>query len=520
MNGGFRGLVVVGYRRSVQDREDRISVARAWLVLAALVIGCEAGNGTATGALAAGAAAAGTGGVAVATGASGTAGNAGASGMSGAGDSGGAAHGAGAGAGGAGGAAGGAGSSGDGGTGAPGGGDGDSAAALAALREYLDEARADRAPIAEQPFASVPLTRAHAEEAAELLWSDHAAMVRATRATEVGATESQAATVQVDGSTLRYYMAERGADPPGGRSLFISMHGGGNAPAATNDSQWENQIALVSGYMPVDALWVAPRAPIDDWNMWFVPEIDRLFDRLISNLIVFEGIDPNKVYISGYSAGGDGVYQLGPRMADRWAGAAMSAGHPNDASPLNLRNLAFAIHVGGDDSAYDRNLVAAEWGAMLEQLAAQDEGGYPNQWQVHDGLPHWMDLADAVAIPFVQMFTRNPVPPKVVWRQANVTQSRFYWLAVDAANEQQGAQISAAYAGSTIALSDVTGLQGVTVRFSDAMMDLDQPVRIELAGNELFAGSVARTIGVLARTLEERGDPALMFSGEVAVELP
>jgi poly(3-hydroxybutyrate) depolymerase len=55
--------------------------------------------------------------------------------------------------------------------------------------------------------------------------------------------------------------------------------------------------------------------------MWFAPDIDPLFERLITNMIVFEGIDPNKVYINGYSAGGDGVYQLGPRMADHWASA-------------------------------------------------------------------------------------------------------------------------------------------------------------------------------------------------------
>jgi poly(3-hydroxybutyrate) depolymerase len=391
--------------------------------------------------------------------------------------------------------------------------------ALADLTAYLDEPRADREPIADQPFASVPLTRADAEQAAELLWNDYAAMVRETRAGEVGATESQAATVQLDGSTLRYYMAERGADPPGGRSLFISMHGGGNAPAATNDSQWENQIALVSGYMPVDALWVAPRAPIDDWNMWFVPEIDPLFDRLITNLVVFEGVDPNKVYLTGYSAGGDGVYQLGPRMADRWAGAAMSAGHPNAASPLNLRNVAFAIHVGGNDSAYDRNVVAAQWGGMLEELAAQDAGGYPNQWQVHAGLPHWMDMADAVAIPFVQMHVRDAIPKKVVWRQADVTQSRFYWLAVDAANAQKDTVVHAAYEANTIALSEISGLQAITVRFSDAMMDLDMPVRIEQDGTELFAGTIERKIAVLARTLEERGDRPLMFSSEVTVAL-
>jgi poly(3-hydroxybutyrate) depolymerase len=395
-----------------------------------------------------------------------------------------------------------------------------SSEAVAALESYLALPHADRSELAAQPFAAVALSRDDAARAATLLWDDFAQYVRDTRAGEVGATESQPASIALDGTTLRYYMAVRGAEPATGRSLFISMHGGGNAPAATNDSQWDNQLALVEGYAPVDALWVAPRAPIDDWNMWFVDAIDPLFERLITDLIVFEGIDPNKVYINGYSAGGDGVYQLGPRMADHWAGAAMSAGHPNDASPLNLRNLAFAIHVGGDDTAYDRNLVAAEWGMMLEQLAAADgAGGYPNQWQVHAGLPHWMNMEDAVAIPFVQMHTRDPIPTKVVWRQANVMHSRFYWLAVDAAEATQGDSVTAAYTGNDVTLESVSGLGKLVLRLSDAMMDLDQPVHVELDGRALHDGPVTRTIAVLSKTLEERGDPAMVFAAELEVAL-
>ena len=394
-----------------------------------------------------------------------------------------------------------------------------SAAALDALRTYLAEARDARPDIASQPFSDVALTRGDAEAAATLLWNDFAALVRETRSEEVGATTSQAATVSLDGHTLKYYQAVRGADPAGGRSLFISMHGGGNAAASTNDQQWDNQIALVADYDPKDAVWIAPRAPIDDWNMWFVPEIDPLFERLITDMIVFEGIDPNKVYVNGYSAGGDGVYQLGPRMADHWAGAAMSAGHPNDASPVNLRNIAFAIHVGGDDTAYDRNLKAAEWGHMLEALAAADPGAYVNQWQVHEGLPHWMNMEDAVAIPFVQMATRNPTPNKVVWRQVEATQSRFYWLAVEGADRKKGTEVTAELVDDTVALSGVKDLQRLTLRFTDAMLDLDQPLRVEQDGAELFAGRVARTIAVIARTLQERGDPAMIFHAEVAVDL-
>lgn len=297
------------------------------------------------------------------------------------------------------------------------------------------------------------------------------------------------------------------------------MHGGGNAPAATNDAQWKNQIALVTGYDPKDAIWVAPRAPIDDWNMWFVEGIDALLERLITDMIVFEGVDPNKVYLNGYSAGGDGVYQLGPRMAERWAGAGMSAGHPNSASPLSLRNVAFAIHVGGNDTAFERNKKAEEWGKRLEQLAREDPGGYVNQWKVHAGLPHWMNLADKVSIPFLQSHVRDPIPKNVVWEQAELPRATFYWLAVPAEQRVPKSEIRASYSAGKIAIESAKGLQRLQLRLSDAMMDLGVPVVVTHGARTLYAGPVTRTIGVLARTLSEREDPAMMFVSELTIEL-
>jgi len=223
--------------------------------------------------------------------------------------------------------------------------------------------------------------------------------------------------------------------------------------------------------------------------------------------------------LNGYSAGGDGAYQMGPRMADAWAGVGMSAGHPNYASPLSLRNTAFAIHVGGDDTSYDRNSKAAEFGKLLDDVAASDPGGYVHQWQVHAGLPHWMDLADAVSIPFLQANARNPIPSKVVWRQSGSLRTRFYWLAVAKADVAAGAEITASYAGQSIELSAVKSVKKVTLRVTDAMLDQDQPVSVKYSGRELFSGTIARTIGVLYATLADRGDPALMFAGETTVTL-
>ena len=382
--------------------------------------------------------------------------------------------------------------------------------ALDRLREYLAIERAARPALDTQEFARIPISAADAETARALLWEDYAAFIALERQ-----AEAEAKAITLDGRTLRYDFTTFGSEPESGHSLFISLHGGGEADASVNDQQWENQKGL---YQPDEGIYLAPRAPTNTWNLWHEPHIDGLLNRLITNFIVLEGVDPNRVYVMGYSAGGDGVYQLGPRMADFWAAAAMMAGHPNDARPESLRNIGFTIHVGGLDTAFDRNLVAEEWGMLLDQLEAADPGAYPHYVEVHPDKPHWMDLEDAVAVPWMAEFTRNPVPARIVWLQDDVTHPRFYWLAVDAESAAAGNLIEASLAAQTIDVQ-ANGVDRVSIRLSDAMLDLDQPIRIASGATTLFEGAVERTILTLSLTLEERGDPALVFSSEVTVDL-
>lgn len=175
------------------------------------------------------------------------------------------------------------------------------------------------------------------------------------------------------------------------------MHGGGGAPPKVNDSQWNNQIQL---YVPKEGWYVAPRAPTDTWNLWHEGHIDELFGRMIEDMVAKYGVDPNRVYLMGYSAGGDGVYQLAPRMADRFGAATMMAGHPNDASADGLFALPFRIYMGGEDAAYKRNEVAAQWGEKLAALQ-KERGGYEHKVTIYPGKGHWMDKEDAEAVPWM-----------------------------------------------------------------------------------------------------------------------
>jgi poly(3-hydroxybutyrate) depolymerase len=359
----------------------------------------------------------------------------------------------------------------------------------------------------------VPLTTGDARRARTLLLEHHADMIKRTRVSAI-----REGVIELDGLSMPVWYQRYGKAPFGERPLFISMHGGGGAPPHVNTSQWENQKRL---YRPDDGIYLAPRAPTDTWNLWHQGHIDRFLDRIIGDMVVLEGVDPDRVYLMGYSAGGDGVYQLAPRMADRFAAAAMMAGHPNETKPDGLRNLPFAIWMGENDSAYDRNGVAKRWGETLATLAQTDPGAYPHAVHLVPGKGHWMDREDAAAVPWMAAHERDLRPERIVWLQDDVVHPRFYWLAVG--DPKARARIVASREGQRISVDDWTPQGELRIRLDDDMLDLAEEVVVTTPGadggpgREVFRGRVPRTIETIVRTLLERDDPEGIFCAEIVL---
>ncbi len=214
-------------------------------------------------------------------------------------------------------------------------------------------------------------------------------------------------------------------------------------------------------------------------------------------MVVFEGVDRDRVYLMGYSAGGDGVYQVAPRMADRFAAASMMAtAIPTRSSPLGLRNLApFALHVGANDSAYNRNQVAREYGDKLDDLRKGDPTGYEHLVEIHPGRAHWMNREDASAVPWMARFRRDPTPKKVVWNQDDVTHDQFYWLAVPPGQAKARSTVVASIEGQEVRIEKAEGVDKLIIRLDDRLLDLDKPVKVTSGGKTLFKkASISRTI--------------------------
>lgn len=355
------------------------------------------------------------------------------------------------------------------------------------------------------------LTKKEAKQFTEQLWTTYSKKEKDRRR-----QEHESRVLKIGDLSMPFWYKIHGEKPEGGRSLFISMHGGGGAPAAVNDGQYENQKRL---YTPKEGVYFVPRAPTNTWNLWHQGHIDGFFQRVIENMMLFEDVNPNRVYIMGYSAGGDGVYQLAPRLADRLAAAAMMAGHPNETQPDGLRNLPFTLHMGANDGSYNRNKKAAEWKTMLAELHEKDPGGYVNFVKIHPGKGHWMNLEDRVAVPWMAKYTRISTPDLVVWKQDDVTHNRFYWLAVHDDFKQARALVRVKHDNQTFTIehSDVAELR---LRVNDDMIDFSKKVTVLHDSKVLFKGMLARQSSTLQKTFEERHDPSAVYSAEIIVSVP
>lgn len=353
------------------------------------------------------------------------------------------------------------------------------------------------------------LSKEQAGQVVAALTADQLAAIKAERTGEI-----EAKSITLGDKTLKWLEKDFGKAEPGNRSLWISMHGGGGAPPAVNDQQWQNQIKL---YQPEEGIYVAPRAPGDSWDLWHQSHVDPLFVRLIEDMVAVRGVDPDRVYLMGYSAGGDGVWQIAPRMADRFAAASMMAGHPNESKLPGLRNLPFAIFVGGNDAAYGRNEIVAAKGRELDKLQQADPQGYVHMVRVYQGMGHWMNLKDAESLPWMARYSRNSWPDKIVWYQDDVVHDQFYWLQVPTGAAKKGRQITATVTGGEIVITG-DAPPGLTLNLSDRLLDLDQPVTVKVNGKTVHEGVVKRTAGAIQAALHVRPDAKLCPSAVLVLD--
>lgn len=314
-----------------------------------------------------------------------------------------------------------------------------------------------------------------------------------------------------------YTVKTVGTRPTKGWALFIAMHGGGGAPKQVNDSQWQVMQRYYRDHPEAGGYrYVALRAPNDTWNGFYDTYVYPLVANLIRQFVLFADVDPNKVFIMGYSHGGYGAYAIGPKMPDRFAAIHASAAAATDGEtvPHTLRNTVFSAMVGEKDTMYGRYDRNRKFKETIEQLRGTRTDIYPVKVEIIAGNGH-TGLPDRDMIARMYPAVREPVPRELTWLQTDAVIQDFFWLRAPAPGKKR--EITATCRDNRVTVTATTNLPTVTVLLDGRLVDLSKPVTFAVNGAE-SSRRLKPSLKILCETMARRGDPDLAFTA--AVEFP
>jgi predicted esterase len=316
--------------------------------------------------------------------------------------------------------------------------------------------------------------------------------------------------------TSPYTVKTVGERPAKGWPLFIAMHGGGGAPKALNDSQWKQMQIYYKEHPECGGyLYLALRAPNDTWNGFYDDYVYPLVDNLIRQFRLFGDVDPDKVFIMGYSHGGYGAYAIGPKMPDHFAAihASAAAATDGETTPRTLRTTPFTVMVGELDKMYGRYERNLKFKAEIEKLRGSRTDIYPVTITIvpnngHTGLPDRDKIRDLYPA------VRNPVPREVDWMMTDKVVRNFFWLHVD--QPAKKAEILASCRDNRFVVTAGEPVSGATVFLDSRLINFSKPVSIELNGSTTTR-QFTPSLKVFCQTLASRADPGFAFSAAFQV---
>jgi transglutaminase-like putative cysteine protease/predicted esterase len=313
-----------------------------------------------------------------------------------------------------------------------------------------------------------------------------------------------------------YKVRKVGTRPANGWPLVIAMHGGGNAPQELNDSQWKimetyyKDQTVVPGY-----LYVALRAPNNTWNGFYDTYVPPLIINLIRQFTLLGEVDPDKVFLIGYSHGGYGAFYIGPKIPDRFAAFHSSAAAPTDGtiSALNLRNTRFTFMVGDKDTAYGRRERCEKFGDVIRKLKEDNKGEFPVELELKTGFGHG-GLPDRDKLKEMLPFVRQITPGHLTWEPMDNVLTDFFWLSVD--HPEKGQQFDAQVKGNTITVT-THNVKQFDLLLDSRLVNLDKPVTIVVDG-KTQEKTLRPSFLTLCQSMARRGDPALACTCQVRLE--
>ena len=339
-------------------------------------------------------------------------------------------------------------------------------------------------------------------------------------------------------------------DPARAWPVRVTLHGGvGRAAPAPGD---DPPRPLTNRIPAAGEIVIHPRAWAGSewWRAGQVTNIARLLDRVKRDY----NVDESRVYVTGISDGGTGVYFLAMRDATAWAACIPLNGHPlvlatpdvgadGQLFPGNLVNCPLRVVNGGRDRLYP----AASVTPFIEMFR---RGAIPVDYQVYEEAGHdvsWWPEERARYERFLAAHRRVSHPERISWETERVDRyNRFRWLVIDRLGKR----------GTDVALPDVNryvrspgreaglfdrgrpsgrvdavrrgngfdiqtrGVQELTLLLSPDVIDFARPIRVSVNGRVVREAAVKADVSTLLKWAARDNDRTMLYGAELKVAVP
>ena len=286
------------------------------------------------------------------------------------------------------------------------------------------------------------------------------------------------------------------------------------------------------------------------WTAGQVDNITRLLDRVKRQY----NIDESRIYVTGISDGGTGVYFLAMRAATPWAACLPLNGHPSVlANPDvgadgqlyagNLVNCPLHIVNGGRDPLYP----AASVEPFIEMFR---RGGIPVSFQVYPEAGHdvsWWPRERPRYEAFVAAHPRVAHPERIAWETERTDRyNRFRWLVVDQLGARssdtvladvnrftrspgrEGAlydrsrpsgRVDAVRRGNAFEVQ-TRGVRRFMLLLSPDVIDFGKAVRVSVNGRVVHDAAVKKDTATLLKWAARDNDRTMLYGAELPIMVP
>jgi hypothetical protein len=234
-------------------------------------------------------------------------------------------------------------------------------------------------------------------------------------------------------------------------------------------------------------------------------------------------VDPNRIYLYGYSMGGYGVSCVGCSEADVFAALGINAaGTDYTGAGENLMHTPLTIHIGEDDVQTNRIGKARNLKNLVKRCQDEHPGSYTIHYKEYPGTGHSLPMsARKETFDWMGKFARNPLPKKIVWKgfwnaARKVPEKRyFFWLA--ATDLKKETRIQATIRDGNVIVVEARSASSFTIFLNDALVDLTKPVKVVVNGAVRYSGKVPASLSAVVESLVAKEDPNMVFTARIDI---